>query len=73
MRRVTIIIEEIGSGEAGSVKISTESNTYGHGTVAGHIGEVAKSVIAVWSAVDPQSCEPKTPAGHPRPAPRDAR
>jgi hypothetical protein len=74
MRRVTIIIEEIGPGEAGSAKVSTESNAYGHGTVAGHISEVAQTAVKMWATVDPQSCEMRTtPPGRPKPAPRPGR
>lgn len=75
MRRVTIIIEETtGLGSKGSASVTVDSNLYGNGTVAVQIAEVAKGVMNIWSAVDPQSCEMRTTLpGHPKPAPRDGR
>lgn len=72
MRRVTIIIEEIGTNETGSIKVSTDSIRYGHGTVVAHLSEVVQGALKMWAAVDPQSTTPREDPPRimrPRPAP----
>lgn len=70
MRRVTITIEEIGTDGRTSATVSTESNTYGHGTVRKQIDGATDEVMRQWVAVDPQSSTPlRASLGRPRPAP----
>lgn len=68
MRRVTVTIEEVGTGSTGKASVSTESNTYGNGAVTDHIAAVTQKTLEMWTAVDPQSAKPRL-TGHPHPAP----